>query len=155
MTYDQYQGERGLSIPEASKFIARARDSDRPAHATVWRWCKRGIKVQAPSSASSVEQGTGLHGESRTVRLDYLRIGRQIRTTEEAVNRFLEATQDHHLPTSSMTSMSLAATPAIDSGRVAKATARVKAFMTSTPRIRHQPRQRRGQGPASSSGQAV
>lgn len=154
MTYEQYLRESGLSIPEASKFIARARDSDRPANATVWRWCKRGIQVRGSSAVDSAKPQGGPDIRGRKVWLDYLRIGKQIRTTQEAVNRFLEATQDNFLPTPSAEAAVPVPTPVVDATRVAKAAARVAAFMTTSPKTGPQRRQKAGKEPASSGCQA-
>lgn len=59
--------ERLLSLSEASRLIP-LHGGRHPHTSTLWRWCRRGLK------------GT---------RLEYVRGGRAILTSEEAVGRFL------------------------------------------------------------------
>lgn len=58
-----------LSLTEATKVLPRV-NGRRPAIATVWRWCRKGLG--------------GVH-------LEYVRIGRNIATSREALNRFFNA----------------------------------------------------------------
>ena len=63
------RGEELLSLTEATKVMPKV-NGKRPAVSTLWRWCRR-----------------GLNG----VRLEYLRIGRNIVTSREALDRFFAA----------------------------------------------------------------
>lgn len=58
-----------LSLTEATKVLPRV-NGKRPAIATLWRWCRKGL---------------------RGVRLEYVRVGRSIATSREALNRFFNA----------------------------------------------------------------
>jgi len=62
-------GERLMSLTEATKFLPRV-NGKRPAISTLWRWCRKGIKGQ---------------------RLEYIRMGRGIVTSAEALGRFFAA----------------------------------------------------------------
>ena len=55
-----------LSLTEATKVLPRV-NGKRPSICTLWRWCRK-----------------GLHG----IHLDYIRIGRCIATSRQALNRF-------------------------------------------------------------------
>jgi hypothetical protein len=55
-----------LSLTEATKVLPRV-NGKRPAICTLWRWCRKGLR--------------GIH-------LDYIRIGRGIATSRQALNRF-------------------------------------------------------------------
>jgi hypothetical protein len=72
MDFDRLSQETRLSIIDAGRLIARLRGQSRPAAATAWRWCSRGL---------------------RGVRLEHYRIGGRIVTTEQAVRRFLARVQ--------------------------------------------------------------
>jgi hypothetical protein len=61
--------ETVLTLAEASKILPR-RNGKRPSIGTLWRWARWGIKG---------------------VRLDYLRFGRTIVTSREALQRFFDA----------------------------------------------------------------
>jgi len=61
--------ETVLSLTEATKVLPRL-NGKRPSISTLWRWCRKGL---------------------RGVRLEYIRLGRSIATSEEALNRFFEA----------------------------------------------------------------
>ncbi len=61
--------EQLLSLTEATKVMPRV-NGKRPAISTLWRWCRKGIN--------------GVH-------LEYLRLGRNILTTEAALFRFFAA----------------------------------------------------------------
>ncbi len=63
------QQETVVSLTEATKILPPV-NGKRPAISTMWRWCRK-----------------GLHG----VRLEYIRVGRSIATSREAINRFFEA----------------------------------------------------------------
>ncbi len=58
-----------LSLTEATKVLPRV-NGKRPAIATLWRWCRKGLR--------------GVH-------LEYVRMGRNIATSREALNRFFNA----------------------------------------------------------------
>ena len=70
--------EEVMSLAEAAKSLPRV-NGRRPSLSTLWRWCRKGLKG---------------------VRLDYLRVGRKIVTSREAMNRFFAALAqaDPHLP---------------------------------------------------------
>ena len=55
-----------LSLAEATKVLPRI-NGKRPAICTLWRWCRKGLR--------------GVH-------LDYIRIGRGIATSRQALNQF-------------------------------------------------------------------
>jgi len=61
--------EELLSLAEATKVMPRV-NGKRPAISTLWRWCRKGLR--------------GVH-------LDYVRVGRNIATTREALSRFFNA----------------------------------------------------------------
>lgn len=58
-----------VSLTEATKLVPRT-GAKRLAISTLWRWCRKGL---------------------RGVRLEYVRIGRGIATSQEALNRFFQA----------------------------------------------------------------
>ncbi|MCK6458105.1 MAG: DUF1580 domain-containing protein [Phycisphaerae bacterium] len=58
-----------VSLTEATKVLPRV-NGKRPAISTLWRWCRKGL---------------------RGVRLEYVRMGRNIATSREALNRFFNA----------------------------------------------------------------
>ena len=60
--------ERPLSLCEAARTLPTI-DGRRPHTTTVWRWCRRGV---------------------RGVKLEYLRIGRRVCTSYEALGRFAQ-----------------------------------------------------------------
>lgn len=61
--------ERLLSLAEAAKVLPPI-NNKRPAISTLWRWCRKGL---------------------RGVKLDYVRVGRNIATSHEALGRFFVA----------------------------------------------------------------
>lgn len=61
--------EQILSLTEATRAIP-ARNGRKPGVATLWRWCRKGVKG---------------------VQLDYVRMGRGIATSREALSRFFHA----------------------------------------------------------------
>jgi hypothetical protein len=130
MTFEQYSRETQLRLEDAGRLVARLRGSDRPAHATVWRWCKRGLRVKHGQSL------LGGDGASRppckVVRLEYHRVGGRIMTTEQAVWRFLEATQDRSTNEVAVSQPRSAQLPP-ESLVVDTAKARVASFLTSKP----------------------
>ena len=63
------QTEQLLTLTEATKILPR-HNGKRVAISTLWRWCREGLR--------------GVH-------LDYVRIGRRISTSREALNRFFNA----------------------------------------------------------------
>jgi len=62
-------GEELFTLTEATKAMPRV-NGKRPAVSTLWRWCRKGLK--------------GVH-------LEYLRVGRNIVTSREALLRFFAA----------------------------------------------------------------
>lgn len=58
-----------LGLTEATKVIPKI-NKNRIARSTLWRWCRKGLR--------------GVH-------LDYVRVGRDIATSREALNRFFVA----------------------------------------------------------------
>ena len=58
-----------LSLTEATKVIPKV-NRKRMAKSTLWRWCRKGLR--------------GVH-------LEYVRVGRDIATSREALNRFFVA----------------------------------------------------------------
>ena len=65
-------GEELFTLTQATKVMPRV-GGRRPAVSTLWRWCRKGIK--------------GVH-------LEYLRVGRNIVTSREALLRFFAALAD-------------------------------------------------------------
>ena len=61
--------ETVVSLTEATKILPKV-NGKRPSISTLWRWCRK-----------------GLHG----VHLEYVRVGRNIATSREALNRFFVA----------------------------------------------------------------
>ena len=58
--------ERLITLSDATKLLPKV-NGKRPAICTLWRWCRKGLRGQF---------------------LDYVRVGRQICTTREALLRF-------------------------------------------------------------------
>jgi hypothetical protein len=73
------QKENVISLAEAARTLPRVHGK-RPAISTLWRWCRK-----------------GLNG----VQLEYVRVGRNIGTTIEALNRFFSALADADVPPTS------------------------------------------------------
>ena len=69
-------GERLLSLAEATKVLPRV-NGKRPAISTLWRWCRKGLNGQ---------------------RLEYIRMGRNIVTSAEALGRFFTALAEADAP---------------------------------------------------------
>ncbi len=63
------ENEQLLTLTEATKVLPRL-NGRQPAISTLWRWCRKGV---------------------RGVRLEYVRIGRNIATSREALGRFFNA----------------------------------------------------------------
>ena len=63
------ENETLLTLTEATKVLPKV-NGRKPAVSTLWRWCRRGL---------------------RGVRLEYLRIGRNIVTSPQALHRFFAA----------------------------------------------------------------
>ncbi len=131
MNFEQYSRETPLRLEDAGRMVSRLRASERPAHATVWRWCKRGLLVKPATTAS----GDVTDRSTRTVRLEYHRIGGRIMTTEQAVWRFLEATQDSGA-SEPITSPALPTASPRTSRTIDSAKARVESFLASPPRTK-------------------
>jgi hypothetical protein len=70
------ENETIVSLTEATKTLPRV-NGKRPAISTLWRWCRKGL---------------------RGVRLEYIRVGRNIATSREALNRFFEALAQDDTP---------------------------------------------------------
>jgi len=68
-----------LSLTEAAKALPKV-SGKRPAVSTLWRWARKGL---------------------RGVRLEYVRVGRGIATSREALNRFFNALADADAPSGS------------------------------------------------------
>lgn len=68
-----------VSLTEAMKVLPRV-NGKRPAVCTLWRWCRRGLR--------------GVH-------LEYIRIGRGIATSRQALNRFFTALAEKDEPLAS------------------------------------------------------
>ena len=60
--------EEPLSLTDAARSLPSI-DGKRPHASTLWRWCRKGL---------------------RGVRLEYLRLGRRIVTTQQALARFMQ-----------------------------------------------------------------
>lgn len=58
-----------VSLTEATKLLPPL-NGRRPSISSLWRWCRRGV---------------------RGVKLEYVRVGRSLATSREALNRFFEA----------------------------------------------------------------
>jgi len=70
------ENETIVSLTEATKILPRV-NGKRPAISTLWRWCRKGLR--------------GVH-------LEYIRVGRNIATSREALNRFFSALADADQP---------------------------------------------------------
>lgn len=70
------ENEEVMSLTDATKVLPRV-NGKRPSVCTMWRWCRKGLR--------------GVH-------LDYIRIGRGIATSREALNRFFNALSEADLP---------------------------------------------------------
>lgn len=70
------ENETIVSLTEATKTLPRV-NGKRPAISTLWRWCRKGL---------------------RGVRLEYIRVGRNIATSREALSRFFAALADADTP---------------------------------------------------------
>jgi hypothetical protein len=127
MDWDQFSREMPLRLDDAAAMIARISGGTRPCHSTVWRWCKKGLPVKGPAAVSAGDVGAQ---PSRRVYLEYRRIGGRVVTTEQAVRRFLEATQ----ASAGTGSRVLPAQPAVEppaSGAVIAAKARISSFVSA------------------------
>jgi len=71
MEVSKFFGEKRISVAQAGRLIASLRGGSRPATATTYRWCQKGL---------------------RNVRLEHAWVGGKIVTSEEAVKRFISAT---------------------------------------------------------------
>lgn len=85
--------EQIVSLTEATKIIPK-RNGKRPAIATLWRWCRQGVR--------------GVH-------LEYIRMGRNLATSREAINRFFNALASADQPTTAKPLVPLQAEPAASS----------------------------------------
>lgn len=68
--------EQLMSLTEATKVLPRL-NGKRPSICTLWRWCRKGLR--------------GTH-------LEYIRIGRGIATSQQALNRFFTELSANDLP---------------------------------------------------------
>jgi len=139
MNFEQYSRETPLHLADAGRIVSRLRGSDRPSNTTVWRWCKRGLLVKPANTGS----GDATDRSPRTVSLEYHRIGGRIMTTEQAVWRFIEATQDGGA-SEPITSPALPPASPRASRTVDSAKARVESFLASPPRTKANHRGDRG-----------
>ena len=139
MNFEQYSRETPLHLADAGRIVSRLRGSDRPSNTTVWRWCKRGLLVKPANTGS----GDATDRSPRTVSLEYHRIGGRIMTTEQAVWRFIEATQDAGT-SEPITSPALPPASPRASRTVDSAKARVESFLASPPRTKANHRGDRG-----------
>ena len=78
--------EHLLTLTEATSFIP-GQNGKRPSVSTVWRWCRK-----------------GLNG----VRLEYVRCGRKILTSREALSRFIKRLAEADIPPDSSPGNSIA-----------------------------------------------
>jgi hypothetical protein len=145
MDWDQFSREMPLRLDDAAAMIARLSGGTRPCHSTVWRWCKKGIPLKEPAVVSSGDVGAQ---PSQRVYLEYRRIGGRVVTTEQAVRRFLEATQ----ASGGTGPRVLAAQPAAEppaSGAVSAAKARISSFVSAPlrPAARHRGDRRGARSP--------
>lgn len=69
-------GEKHLTLSEAAKVVPKV-NGRRPHTNSVWRWCRKGLN---------------------DVKLEYVRVGRTIMTSEEALQRFFAALARADLP---------------------------------------------------------
>lgn len=79
-----------VSLTEATKILPRV-NGKRPSISTLWRWCRKGL---------------------RGVRLEYIRVGRNIATSREALNRFFTALAEADEPVGHPAAPAPRATPA-------------------------------------------
>ena len=68
--------ETVVSLTEATKVLPKV-NGKRPSISTLWRWCRKGLR--------------GVH-------LEYIRVGRNIATSREALNRFFTALAEADAP---------------------------------------------------------
>jgi len=132
MDFEQYQRETKLKIEDAGRLISRLRASDRPANATVWRWCMRGLQSRQPRT----NEGDAGSAAAKKVRLEYCRVGGRVMTTEQAVRRFLEATQDWSVVASPSPGAPPVVPNALNAAAVQAASERVASFMASPTQTR-------------------
>jgi hypothetical protein len=76
------ESESVVSLTEATRIIP-PRNGKRVAISTLWRWCRKGIN---------------------DVRLEYIRLGRNIATSQEALGRFFCALAEADKPARSLDS---------------------------------------------------
>ncbi len=113
MEVSRFFGEKRISIAQAGRMIANLRGCDRPAIATTYRWCQKGL---------------------RNVRLEHAWVGGKIVTSEEAVRRFIEAT-DRPRGQAAPTPVVVAPNdPVVDPAQTLAACARVEEFLAGTTR---------------------
>ena len=70
------RNEKLLSLTDAARAVP-AIDGRRPHTSTIWRWCRRGI---------------------RGIRLEYLRLGHRVVTSEAAIGRFAQRLAEADTP---------------------------------------------------------
>jgi len=75
MTIDIHT-EDVIDLTEATKVLPKV-NGKRPSISTVWRWCRKGLR--------------GVH-------LDYIRVGRHIATSKQALGRFFVALAENDTP---------------------------------------------------------
>ena len=68
--------EEVMSLTEATKVLPKV-SGKRPAISTLWRWCRKGLR--------------GVH-------LEYVRVGRNIATSRQAMGRFFVALAENDPP---------------------------------------------------------
>ena len=108
MEVSKFFGEKRISIAQAGRLIASLRGGGRPATATTYRWCQKGL---------------------RNVRLEHAWVGGKIVTSEEAVKRFISAT-DRSRNQSEQTIVGCEPSQIpVDPEQVAAATGRVAEFL--------------------------
>jgi hypothetical protein len=78
-----------LSLTEATKVLPHVKGK-RPARSTLWRWCRKGLQ--------------GVH-------LEYVRVGRDIATSREALGRFFVALAAADRPLGPQTDVELSDVP--------------------------------------------
>jgi hypothetical protein len=113
MEVSKFSGETRISISQAGRLIASLRGCDRPAIATTYRWCQKGL---------------------RDVRLEHARVGGSIVTSEEAVKRFISATDRHRGQPATALAGGGPAEATVDHEQVNAASSRVAEFLAGNKR---------------------
>jgi len=113
MDVSKFSGEKRINITQAGRLIANLRGCDRPANATAYRWCQKGLGG---------------------VQLEHAWVGGSIVTSEEAVRRFIAATDRRQGQPVTAVAGGWASDATIDHQRASAASSHVASFLAGNRR---------------------